>query len=252
MDDAATTRTLPDVAEEGARLAEAARAASLALRLVGGVAFWVRCPSARRAPLAREYGDVDFVGRSADRRAIAEFMTSQGYEADKLFNALHGATRLNFHDPERGRPVDVLLDRFSMAHELDLEERLETGSTSLSLADLLLTKLQVVDLNRKDLLDIAALLLDHDLAELDVSRILDVTHSDWGFEHTIHRTLSALQERLGELGLSADAAATVSERAAELRAALDAAPKSTAWKLRARVGERMRWYAVPEEARPAG
>ena len=34
---------------------------------------------------------------------------------------------------------------------------------------------------------------------------------------------------------------------AGLRAAIDEAPKSTRWKLRARVGDRVTWYAEPEE-----
>ena len=34
---------------------------------------------------------------------------------------------------------------------------------------------------------------------------------------------------------------------AALQKAIDDAPKSTKWKLRARVGERVTWYAEPEE-----
>ena len=237
--------------EEGERLAQAARDAGLALLLVGGVAVWVRCPSARGGALAREYGDVDFVGRSADRKAITAFMEAQGYEADRLFNAIHGATRLNYHDPVGGRPVDVLLDRFVMAHELDLKPVLKPGELTLPLADLLLTKLQVVNLNRKDLVDILALLIDHPIGggEIELPRILEVTRADWGFEHTIHRTLAAIRERIGEYELGPAGAALVTGRVDELEAALTAAPKTMAWKMRARVGERVRWYQEPEEAR---
>ncbi len=124
---------------------------------------------------------------------------------------------------------------------------------TLPLADLLLTKLQVVSLNHKDLVDICALLLDHGPGESDdnisMERVLGVTRSDWGFEHTIHRTLATLRERISEFELPADAAATIVRHADELDAALDAAPKSMAWKMRARVGERVKWYEEPEEAR---
>src|SRR3954451_16641319 len=82
-----------------------------------------------------------------------------------MFNALHGATRLNFHDAARDRPLDVLLDRFTMAHALDLRDRFTPGALTLPLAELLLTKLQVVSINAKDLRDIAALLLDHELGD---------------------------------------------------------------------------------------
>jgi hypothetical protein len=237
--------------QEGERLANAARTVGLTLKLVGGVAIWVRCPGARVPPLARDYGDADFVGRSSERKAITDFMTGQGYQPDAMFNALHGATRLNYHDPARGRPVDVLLDRFVMAHELNLRTSLGSDELTLSLADLLLTKLQVVDLNRKDLQDILALLLDHGFEDSDISmaRILDVTRKDWGFEHTIHRTLATTRDRIGEFSLPAASEALILARVAELETALSAAPKTTAWKLRARIGERVRWYQEPEEAR---
>ena len=115
-----------------------------------------------------------------------------------MSNALHGATRLNFHDPERDRPVDVLLDRFAMCHELDLADRIDGGELTLPLADLLLTKLQVVRLNDKDALDLFAMLGDHAFGsdDIDLGRILAVTRGDWGFEHTIHGTLRTLRERL--------------------------------------------------------
>jgi hypothetical protein len=244
-------QTLEVTTAEAGRVAEAAKAAKLPLVLIGGVAIWIRCPSAHSAPLARDYGDIDFVGRSGDRRAITEFMQGQGYEADRMFNAIHGATRLNYHDPVRNRPVDVLLDRFVMAHELDLRGALGADELTVPLADLLLTKLQVVSLNRKDLVDILALLLDHPLGqgEIEVERILEVTRSDWGFEHTIHHTLATLRERMGEFELSPTAVSLILERAAELDATLDAAPKSVAWKMRARLGERVKWYQEPEEAR---
>jgi hypothetical protein len=243
--------TLERIPDEGERVAVAAREAGLSLVLLGGVVVWLRCPSAREAPLAREYGDADFIGHARDRKAITAFLEGEGYEPDRMFNALHGASRLNFHDPERDRPVDVLLDRFAMCHELDLADRVDGGELTLPLADLLLTKLQVVRLNDKDALDLFAMLGDHAFGpdDIDLDRILAVTRGDWGFEHTIHGTLRTLRERLPGLGLPEDARERIAARADELDAALAAAPKSTRWRMRARVGERVRWYEDPEEAR---
>jgi hypothetical protein len=251
MSDPPPAQPLEDVPDAGRRLAADAAAAGLPLRLIGGVAVWACCPSARTAPLARPYGDVDLVGRARDRSAIAAFLEARGLEPDRMFNALHGASRLNFHDPRRDLPIDVLLDRFTMAHSLDLRERLTGDGLTLPLADLLLTKLQVVSINEKDLRDLAALLLDHDLgpAAIDTERILEVTRSDWGFEHTIHGTLSTLVRRVGDFGLDEASTRRIVERAEQLGAALHAAPKSARWKMRARVGERARWYEEPEEAR---
>jgi hypothetical protein len=251
MSDASSERILDDVAAEGQRLAVRAQTQGLPLRLLGGVAVWCQCPSARVPPLARIYGDADFLGLGGERRRISAFMEAEGYEADRMFNALHGATRLNFHDPVRERPVDVLLDRFVMAHELDLRDSTSPDGLTISLADLLLTKLQVVSINDKDVRDLLALLHDHDFGaeEISMERILAVTRNDWGLEHTIHRSLATLRELIPRTGLGAQQAGRIIARADELDANLHAAPKGTKWKMRARVGERVRWYEEPEEAR---
>jgi hypothetical protein len=245
------TEILDDVAEEGRRLAVAAAAQELPLRLLGGVAVWCTCPSARIPPLRRDYGDADFIGRSGDRKRVTAFLEEQGYEADRMFNALHGKTRLNFHDPARGRPLDVLLDRFTMAHELDLRDSASADGLTIALADLLMTKLQVVSINDKDVRDLLALLVDHDIApgEIALDRVLQATTNDWGLEHTMHRSLATVSTMAGEFGLSEPQRAAVQTRAAALAAGLEAAPKGRKWKMRARVGERVKWYEEPEEAR---
>ena len=245
------SQTLDSVAEEGARLAAAARDEGLTLRLLGGVAVWCHCPSARVPPLNRAYGDADFVAHASERKRITPFMEAHGYEADRMFNALHGASRLNFHDPGRDRPIDVLLDHFAMAHELDLRDSVSPDGLTISLADLLMTKLQVVNINEKDVRDLLALLIDHGLGDgdIDLARIRDATRNDWGLEHTMHRSLGTLGETVGDFGLTPEQSAAVTERIAELSRALDAAPKGARWKMRARVGERVKWYEEPEETR---
>jgi hypothetical protein len=246
-----SVQTLDSVAEEGVRLATDAREAGLGLRLLGGVAVWCHCPSARTPPLARSYGDVDFIAGGREGKKISAFMEEHGYEADRMFNALHGASRLNFHDPARDRPVDVLLDRFVMAHELDLRGSVSADGLTIALADLLMTKLQVVSINEKDVRDLTALLVDHRFAgdDIDLTRILDVTRNDWGLEHTMHGSLATLGQMIGGFGLAPEQVQAVSDRIAELSAALTGAPKGTKWKMRARVGERVKWYEEPEEAR---
>ena len=124
----------------------------------------------------------------------------------------------------------MLLDRFAMCHELDLTERLDGGELTLPLADLLLTKLQVVRLNKKDVLDLFALLGDHDFGsdDIDLGRILAVTRGDWGFEHTIDGTLGTLRERLPESGLPADVRGRIAARVDELDARSPRRPRARA------------------------
>lgn len=245
---------LSDVREEGRRLVTAAASHEVPARLLGGVAFWVRCPSAATPPLRRDYGDVDIISLSKASRELTRFLESMGYQPDKLFNALHGKQRLNFADPNSGRPLDVLLDHFSMCHSLDLRDRLSLDSDTIPLADLLLTKLQVVQINEKDLLDITALLVDHpiggpDRDSIDLGRLTTVLGKDWGFEHTVRINLDKVQASLADRGLSDSLTSTVRDRVTGIAAALEQGAKSISWQLRARVGERVRWYELPEDVR---
>lgn len=246
---------LDDVREEGLRLATAAASRELPLRLVGGVAVWARCPSAEMPALARTYGDVDVIILSSARQKVARFLEEMGYVPDKLFNAIHGAQRLNFMDPARARPLDVLVDRFVMCHTIDFRKRLLLEPLTIPLSDLLLTKLQVVELNPKDVKDIIALLVDHPLSPgpakdtIDLSRLADVLGADWGFEHTVRQSLAKVLDHVPEYALPDTGAATVKDRVDGVLAALDAARKTLAWKARAVVGERVRWYELPEDVR---
>ncbi len=245
---------LGDVREEGRRIVAAAEERGLPVRLLGGVAVWARCPSAAVPPLERSYGDVDIISLSRVSRELATFGESLGYQPDKLFNALHGKQRLNFTDPASGRPLDVLLDQFEMCHALDLRDRITLEPATIPLADLLLTKLQVVEINDKDLIDITALLADHplggqDIDSIDLGRLASVLGRDWGFEHTVRINLEKVRASLPGRGLPDAVSATADERIAGITAALDAGRKSVGWQLRARVGERVRWYELPEDVR---
>ncbi len=244
---------LADIRAEAERLATAALAQRLPLRLMGGLGVWLRSPSVRRAPFAREYADLDFAAGSGARSAVKAFFEAQGYVPEKLFNALHGAQRLNYGAPDGRWTIDVIFDELTMSHRLDLHDRLASAEPTIPLADLLLTKLQIWEINRKDLGDGLCLLADHPLGEsdtdtIDLRRLRAVLGSDWGFCHTVERNLRKVAELWTEQpapGASYDVAAQIEA----LRAAIAGAPKSVAWKARARVGERVRWYETPEEVR---
>jgi hypothetical protein len=244
-----------DIRDEALRLTAAAREAGLGLRLMGGLAVWVVSPSVRLAPFARDYGDLDFAVRGRDGRAVTPFLVGEGYVAERMFNSIHGAQRLNFGHPDGRWTIDVIIDALRMSHVIDLKGRLEPGPPTIDLADLLLTKLQVWEINAKDLADITCLLADRPLAEgksepeaIDQARILSLTGADWGICHTLERNLRQVaayaRERRPE-----GAAFDPVDQAEALLAAIAAGRKSMAWRVRARIGERVRWYEVPEEVR---
>jgi hypothetical protein len=257
MDDQGPTSTAApcdDIRDEAARLAAAAAEAELGIRLMGGLAIWLTSPSARRPPYARDYADMDFAAPSRDAKRITPFLIDHGYAPERLFNALHGAQRLNFGHPDGRWTIDIVIDELSMSHRLDLRGRLDGPGPTLDLADLLLTKLQVFEINRKDLGDVACLLADHQLADgsptdaIDRRRVLAVTSTDWGWCHTVEQNLARVKEQARAEPLT-DARLDAGTQADALLGAVRAAPKSLAWRARARIGERVRWYETPEEVR---
>lgn len=234
---------LADPRDEAVRILEAARARGIVLRATGGIAVSLLAPSAGRPPLDRSYKDVDLVGVGRARREIDGLLRELGYEADEPFNLLHGRERLLYRDVPNGRQLDVFLDRIVMCHALEVADRLDLFERTLPPADLLLTKLQVVQTNERDLKDAIALLLD---ADVDDERVAQVVSADWGWWRTVTETLGKVEGYAASLD-GFDHLDELRARVAGLRARIEAEPKSLRWKGRARVGERVRWYELPEE-----
>lgn len=240
---------LPNHVAEAGRLLEAARLGGTVLRALGGVAVHMRCPSALRPPLARTPKDLDFASTSKDRTAVIALFREAGYQADAEFNALHGKTRLFFWDAVHARQADLFLDRVSMCHSLDLTGRFDEHPDTLSASDLLLLKLQVFETNDRDYKDALALLLDHADGEIDVAYIARLLAGDWGWWRTATMVLERLDRYARELE-GFDRTNDIHYRIRDLLGAIEAEPKSRRWKMRARVGERARWYDLPEETVP--
>ena len=149
---------LPDVETEALHIVGAASAEGFPVRILGGVAIGILARQSLPERLRRSYADIDLAIRSEDGGRARSLLQALGYEADRGFNSLHGSRRLLFYDTVNGRRVDVFVGVFKMCHELELGDRLELVPNTLTPADLLLTKLQIVELNPKDLVDVVTLL----------------------------------------------------------------------------------------------
>jgi hypothetical protein len=242
---------LEDPIAEAERIASAATAAKVGVKLMGGAGIHIHSPSAQRPPLRRKYGDLDYVISKRDRKAALAFFPSLGYEANERFNLMQGDRRLYFYDTEHGRQLDVFIDSIRMSHIIDLRDRLDHEGPCCSPSDLLLSKLQIFEVNRKDLVDLTALLLDHQVAShsdeaIDAAYIARLTAEDWRLYHALEVNIQKLRATLDELEVDRD---LVRSRLDEIWKAVEAHPKPLKWKLRAQVGERVSWYELPEEVR---
>lgn len=249
--------TLRDPLAEALRLIRLAEGQGLHVRLMGGLAFHARCPD-WTARIERERRDIDLATRGKDRKALSALMDANGYAGDRQYNALYGHKQLYFVDPVRGRPVDVLIDRLEMCHRFEFADRLLLDAPTVPLAEMLLSKLQIARINRKDILDALALLSEYPLEPTDdrainVARITSLTSTDWGWWRTVTGNLDKLrlfnhtEIQPGELDFRRPPRFDIQAQLDALREAIDAAPKSTRWKMRAQIGERVQWFEEPEE-----
>jgi hypothetical protein len=249
----AMTVILPSIVDESRRLLGVARDSGTTLALLGGVAVRLHAPDVPPA-LDRDYKDLDFAvpkGRSAHADKLLQ---ASGYEPEASFNAMNGNERLLFHDREHGRQVDVFVGTFRMCHVIPFADRLDPDQPTVPLAELLLTKLQIVELNEKDVRDTLLLfhghaVADHDDDAVNGARIATLCAGDWGLWRTITTNLERCRELLGGYDLPDEDRRRISDRFGALLQRIDDEPKSRGWKLRARIGERKRWYDLPEEVR---
>jgi hypothetical protein len=240
MESSLESRDGTELLAEGKRIVSETAASGLQLRLLGGVAIALHCPESLGGKPHRSFADLDAVTSPRAGRRLSAALAELGYAPNSRFNASHGDRRLMFAGPTAR--LDVFVGRFQMCHTLDLADRLTLDEPTLTATDLLITKLQIVELNEKDASDAMLLLLEHELGSgpgdhIDVDTLSDVVRGDWGLWRTMTGTLNSLTQLDG----------VASERAAALIEVLDRAPKNRAFKLRARVGERVRWYELPEE-----
>ena len=245
---------LADPVLEAKRVIESAAKAGLTIRVLGGVAVRMQAPS-ETPLLPRSIGDIDLAIKQGGWRALADFLKSSGYAADDMFNALNGARRLLFFDHTNHRKMDVFVGEFEMCHSIPIAGRLDQQPMTIPLAELLLTKLQIVQLTERDIRDIYSMAYHHPVSAGDGSGIegdfiADLCAKDWGLWRTCTSTIEQSLARLPDYGLGAEASDVIAARLSALLKAIEQAPKTSRWKLRSRVGDRVRWYDEPEENLP--
>jgi hypothetical protein len=246
------TAILEDIVAEGGRLIALADEQGVDARLLGGVAVRLHAQEVPAA-LDRQYKDLDLAVPKKASGALDQLLRDAGYNPHVSFNAMHARERGLFFDDEHGRQIDVFVDSFRMCHAIPLAGRFdaEKGGT-LPLAELLLTKLQIIEVNEKDIRDTVLLLYGHDVADHDADcvnggRIAELCASDWGLWRTITANLDRCREHVPDYDLSNGDREQIAARFDQLVSRIEAEPKSRGWKLRAKVGERKRWYDLPEE-----
>jgi hypothetical protein len=237
------------------RILKASDDSAVLLRVIGSLAFQMHCPQYGylQAAMGRAYTDIDFAAYSKQTKQIQALMTSLGYtENREVFIASEG-DRAIYENPASGLHVDVFYEKLDFCHIIRWEGRLEVDSPTIPLTELLLEKMQIVKINEKDVIDSIMLLLEHALGEADketinIKRVAMLCANDWGLWRTTTMNLGKVKQLAHSYPqLSVEQKQKLESQVDEILSRLDKEPKPLAWRLRDRVGDRVKWYKEVDE-----
>ncbi len=244
-------RKSEELLKKAIEIVEKAEEKGVYVRLLGGLAFDYLARNAKSKELRREHDDIDLAALRSQAGKLKEVLLELGLEPNNVFNALHGYERLQFFYGTA--KVDVFLDYFRMCHFIDLRSRILSSRIALPPSDLLLTKLQIHEINKKDMKDIILLLTElkfgnaDSASSIDAGYIASLLARDWGFYKTATDNIEKTRRYLTSISINKATKDRVASELAYLSNAIDQKPKTASWKLRAKIGERVRWYLLPEE-----
>jgi hypothetical protein len=238
--------------EEATRVVDAAKEKSIVLRIMGATAVRIHCPkfSYLHDVLQREITDIDFIGYRKQNSDVLKLLDALGYVSDKRLLFMG---RYLFENPNNRRHIDIFFDKLEFCHTIDFKGRLEIDYPTISLSDIFLQKMQIVQINEKDIRDVMVMLREHEIGDatkeaIESGYISDLLSNDWGFYYTVTTNLGKVKAFLPEYrGLSSEDRSDISAKIDHLSRAIEEHEKSVRWKIRAKTGTRQRWYKEVDE-----
>jgi len=227
------------------------------LRLVAGLAVRLHCPKFTDlfVRMKREPGDIDLITYLKLSPQVKKLFVEMGYTPDREVLAYFAGVRGGRHIyyGTGNTKIDVFFDSLEMCHSINLKERLGVDYPTIPLAEILLQKMQIAQVNEKDIQDSIVLLREHEVGQEDketinAKYIAELLSKDWGFHYTVTKNLNALKESLGRYDvLAPEDRSDVQSKIETILGHIEKEPKTTRWKTRARIGTRLKWYREVEE-----
>jgi hypothetical protein len=237
------------------RILKASDDSGIIMRVIGSLAFQLHCPKFGylQAAMGRAYTDIDFAAYRRQTKEIQILMSGLGYKENREVFIVSEGERAIFESTAIGIHIDVFYEKLAFSHVIYWNHRLEVDNPSIPLAEMLLEKMQIVKINEKDVIDTIMLLLEHPLGDKDhetinLKYIANLCSNDWG----LWRTTTMNLDKVGRLAqgytqLTAEQKEKVESQVKTALSRIEREPKSLAWRLRARVGDRVKWYRDVDE-----
>lgn len=237
------------------RILQASDEAGILLRVIGSLAFQMHCPQYGylQAAMGRAYTDIDFGAYSNQAKQITNLLTGMGYVENREVYIGSEGERAIFDTPGTGLHVDIFYEKLDFCHAIYWNGRLEVDSPTIPLTELLLEKMQIVQINEKDIIDTIMLLLEHPLGDTDKETIniklaAELCANDWGLWRTTTMNLNKVKQLAHHYTqLTPEQKSNIESQVDDALARIDRQPKPMAWRLRDRVGDRVKWYKDVDE-----
>ena len=247
--------------DEARRLAEKANEVGIIMRILGALAVRIQSPefTALHQSLGRlsgdtEFTDIDVMTYGEFQDELEPFFKSVGFNPEPRVRRTPSiwAYRQMYLEPKGQFHVDVFFDKLEMSHTIDFRGRLEVDYPTISLADILLEKMQIHHINEKDVKDSIVLIRAHDLGETDKESInqayiAKLLSADWGFYHTVANNLTKTKLLLQDYNIPQADREDVISKIDRLLTRIENEPKTSKFKMRARIGEKKKWYNDVDE-----
>lgn len=229
---------------------DTAKKTNITMVTLGAIAFRIHCPKFKHIiyRMKRSLTDLDFAAYMKDADRISTLFAELGYQELLPVRMYFGGRRRMFQNDKNGMKSDLFLDELHMCHDITFRGRLSIDYPTLSLVDLLLEKMQIVELDAKDVIDTIALIREHEIGASDKETVnteylSSLCASDWGLWMTVTTNLNRVRSHLEQFEpLSDEDKNDVDKKIAHILEIIDSTPKSTSWKMRARIGTKKKWY----------
>lgn len=241
--------------DKAVKIVEEAKKRDVVLRIIGAIALKLHCPKYKHIT-ARKLSDIDLVGYSKQKSKHEKLLAELGFHKRPQSLTTAYSSRDIYLDPEGGLVVDIFLNELRMCHTVNFRGRLELDFPTISIADILLSKMQIVELNEKDVNDMFVLLREHDVGDNDYKTInrkyiTDILSKDWGFYYTVVTNLNKVKSLLnGHKKLTEEDRNDISAKIDKILRAIEKKPKSFRWKARSKIGTAKKWYRDVEIVSP--
>lgn len=253
--------------EDAKKIVSKAYEKGIVLRILGAVA--IRIHSMDYADLHKKLGrlgrekqtfsDIDFIAYGKQRNKIVNFFEKDmSYIVNRyIMLGTLGKKRHIYYHPKSYYYIDVFFDRLEFSHDIPLKGRLELDNPTIPLADLVLEKIQIHQINEKDIKDLIVLLRAHEISETDKKETINAKYiakilaDDWGFWYDATKNMQKVkfftkkyyQENLIDNN-TLDDIFTKIDKILEI---IEKEPKTRKWKKREKIGIKKKWYKEVEE-----